>query len=75
MVRKYIIVADDQIKGFDKEIAKLEREWGAEEIELSDDCVSRKAVLNLFNTSDDYRWETTWIKRKIEKLPPVTPPP
>ena len=33
MIRKYIIVADDSIKGFDEGIAKLEREWGAEEIE------------------------------------------
>lgn len=32
MIRKYIIVADDSIKGFDEEIARLEREWGAEEI-------------------------------------------
>lgn len=37
MIRKYIIVADDSIKGFDEEIARLEREWGAEEIEP---CVS-----------------------------------
>ena len=33
MIRKYIIVADDSIKGFDEGIAKLEREWGAEEIQ------------------------------------------
>lgn len=32
MIRKYIIEADDSIKGFDEEIARLEREWGAEEI-------------------------------------------
>lgn len=37
------------------------------------DCISREAVLNLFNKSDDYRWETTLIKKKIEKIPPVTP--
>lgn len=37
MIRKYIIEADDSIKGFDEEIARLEREWGAEEIEP---CVS-----------------------------------
>lgn len=28
MIRKYIIVTDDSIKGFDEGIAKLEREWG-----------------------------------------------
>lgn len=32
MIRKYIIVADDSIKGFNEEIARLEREWGTEEI-------------------------------------------
>ena len=45
MIRKYIIVADDSIKGFDEEIAKLEREWGAEEIESCDDCISREMAL------------------------------
>lgn len=38
-----------------------------------EDCISRQAVLNLFNKSDEYRWETTWIRRKIEKLPSATP--
>lgn len=38
-----------------------------------DDCISRQAVLNLFNKSDEYRWETTWIRHKIEELPSVTP--
>lgn len=38
-----------------------------------EDCISRDAVLNLFSKSDEYRWETTWIRRKIEKLPSVTP--
>ena len=37
------------------------------------DCISREAVLNLFNKSDDYRWETTLIRKKIEKMPSVTP--
>ena len=45
MTKKYIIVADDSFKGFDKEIARLEREWGAEEIEPSEDCVSREQAL------------------------------
>lgn len=42
-------------------------------VEVCEDYISRQAVLNLFNKSDEYRWETTWIKRKIEKLPSVTP--
>ena len=37
------------------------------------DLISRQAVLNLFNKSDKYRWETSWIRRKIEKLPSVEP--
>lgn len=49
MIRKYIIVADDSIKGFDEEIAKLEREWGAEEIEPCEDCVSRESLLILLD--------------------------
>lgn len=43
------------------------------EQEPCEDCVSRRAVLNLFNTSDDYNWGMSLLKRKIEKLPPVTP--
>jgi hypothetical protein len=35
------------------------------------DCISKQAVLNLFNKSDEYRWETSWIRKKIEELPPV----
>ena len=46
MTRKYIIVADDSLKGFDEGIEKLERKWGAEEIEPCEDCVSREAVEN-----------------------------
>jgi len=35
------------------------------------DLVSRQAVLNLFNKSNEYTWEISLLKRKIEKLPPV----
>ena len=44
MIRRYIIEAEDSLKGFDEAIEKLEREWGAEEIESSEDCVIRKFV-------------------------------
>lgn len=47
MIRKYIIVADDSLKGFDEGIEDLERKWGAEEIEPCDDCISRQAVLGI----------------------------
>ena len=46
MIRRYIIVAEDSLKGFDEAIEKLEREWGAEEIEPCEDVISREAVLN-----------------------------
>jgi hypothetical protein len=38
-----------------------------------EDCVSRQAVLNLFNKSAYYSWEMCLLKRKIEELPSVTP--
>ena len=37
------------------------------------DYISRQAVLNLFNKSDEYSWKTSWIRRKIEKMPSVEP--
>lgn len=48
MIRKYIILADDSLKGCDEAIEKLEREWGAEEIEPSEDCISREQTLKAF---------------------------
>lgn len=44
MIKRYIIEADDSLKGFDEAIEKLEREWGAEEIEGSEDCISRDTL-------------------------------
>lgn len=81
MIRKYIIEADDSIKGFDGEIAKLEREWGAEEIEPSEDCIRREKTLNKINELlAEYilLMPTGWtlplnIAKTINELPPVTP--
>ena len=76
MNRKYIIVADDSIKGFDEEIAKLEREWGVEEIEPSEDCISRQAVLDYAKDTcldlDKYE-DTEVFCDEIKALPSVTP--
>lgn len=47
MIRRYIIEADDSLKGFDEAIEKLEREWGAEEVEGSEDCISRQAAIDV----------------------------
>ncbi len=81
MIRKYIIVADDSFRGFDEEIAKLEREWGAEEIEPCEDCISRKEVLEYLDkmpselTSDGRRMvrRRTLEEYISDTLPSVTP--
>lgn len=81
MIRKYIIVADDSIKGFDEGIAKLEREWGAEEIEPSEDCIRREKTLNKINELlAEYiplmpiGWTLPLnIAKTINELPSVTP--
>lgn len=73
MIRKYIIVADDSIKGFDEGIEKLEREWGAEEIEPCNDCVSRENALNGLIGTDLSGWQLAVALEAIEKLPPVLP--
>ena len=72
MTRKYIIVAEDSIKGFDEEIAKLEREWGAEEIEPCEDCISREGINEFINVqlTDNGEWassatnEGRWVEEK-----------
>ena len=77
MIRKYIIVADDSIKGFDEEIAKLEREWGAEEIEPCEDCISREEVMRILKTLYEFD-ELKDLKakqREVMNLPSVTPKP
>jgi hypothetical protein len=71
MTRKYIIVADDSIKGFDEGIAKLEREWGAEEIEPCDDCISREEAIRVAEQGQIQGYE--WEFKKLCNLPSVTP--
>ncbi len=71
MIRKYIIVADDSIKGFDEGIAQLEREWDAEEIEPCNDCISRQYLLD--NCVVDKVTMPYVPVNKIENAPPVTP--
>lgn len=81
MIRKYIIEADDSFKGFDGEIAKLEREWGAEEIEPSEDCIRREKTLNKINELiAEYiplmpiGWTLPLnIAKTINEMPTVTP--
>lgn len=80
MIRKYIIVADDSIKGFNREIAKLEREWGAEEIEPSEDAISREAAAEMLDEMP-MKITETWMDfyrkalNSLNKLPSVTPQP
>lgn len=44
-----------------------------EKQETCEDCVSKKAVLGLFNKSDMCSWAMSLLKRKIEEMPPVKP--
>lgn len=81
MIRKYIIVAEDSIKGFNEEIARLEREWGAEEIEPCEDAVSKEAVITKIEDEDRLSLMGAFcchdcamgFKEKIKELPSVTP--
>ena len=79
MTRKYIIVADDSIKGFDEEIAKLEREWGAEEIEPCEDCINREDILDyIAKLLSGYLYEEERERLEnltayIAEMPSVTP--
>ena len=79
MTKKYIIVADDSIKGFDEEIAKLEREWGAEEIEPNEDCISRQAIKEMLSEEwtkympMELDINLSFVMEKINELPSVTP--
>lgn len=75
MIRKYIIVAEDSIKGFDEEITRLEREWGAEEIEPCEDAVSRQALIDKATSWDAHFTdsEKAVSLTDIMSLPSVTP--
>lgn len=75
MIRKYIIIADDSIKGFDEEIARLEREWGAEEFEPCEDAVSRQALIDKATSWDAHFTdsEKAVSLTDIMSLPSVTP--
>lgn len=71
MIRRYIIEADDSLKGFDEAIEKLEREWGAEEIEGSEDCISREQAVYV---ASGYCAPQN-IADELRKLPSVQPQP
>jgi hypothetical protein len=74
MIRKYIIEADDSIKGFDEGITRLEREWGAEEIEPSEDAISRDAVMKCFEKWQPYMaTRILGYEQELSQLPSVTP--
>ena len=74
MIRRFIIVADDSLKGCDEAIEKLEREWGAEEIEPCEDCISREDVLKYQHIifENDKKYKVVFVEN-IENLPSVTP--
>ena len=41
--------------------------------EPSGNAINRQAVLDLFNKSSEYSWEMSLLRKKIEKMPSVTP--
>ena len=74
MIHRYIIEATDEVKGFEKAIEKLDREWGIEELEPCDDTISRQAVDDaIYDYSRACDVDYAQIMEYIEKLPSVTP--
>ena len=81
MIRRFIIEAEDSLKGCDEAIDKLVREWGAEEIEPCEDCISREAVRRIEPDTDAYpeAWNKDYERgfmdaiNMVLTLPSVTP--
>ena len=74
MIHRYIIEATDEVKGFEKAIEKLDREWGIEELEPCDDTISRQAVDDaIYDYSRACDVDYAQIMEYIDKLPSVTP--
>lgn len=79
MIHRYIIEATDEVKGFEKAIEKLDREWGIEELEPCEDAISRLEVRDLLATwLTDNLTEETWealetIDGKVEDMQSVIP--
>ena len=73
MIRRFIIEAEDSLKGCDEAIDKLIREWGAEEIEPCEDAVSREAMWKTIHELEEHD-SPTWVWREmLAQLPSVTP--
>ena len=81
MIRRFIIEAEDSLKGCDEAIEKLVREWGAEEIEPCEDCVSREEVITKIEDEDRLSFMGCFcshdaamgFRETIKGLPSVTP--
>ena len=76
MIRRYILEAEDSLKGFNEAIEKLDREWGIEELKPCDDCVSRKAVEKITWEEPYYRDALNVlaeVRDRVRALPSVQP--
>ena len=79
MIHRYIIEVTDEVKGFEKAIERLDREWGIEELEPYEDAISREAVIQIIANklnpcTDMFKClEMSEIKEDVENLPSVTP--
>ena len=79
MIHRYIIEATDEVKGFEKAIERLDREWGIEELEPCEDAISRAEVHDLLATwlsdylTDETREALETINGKIGDMQPVIP--
>ena len=51
MIHRYIIEATDEVKGFEKAIERLDREWGINELEPCNDCISRAEAEAIFKNA------------------------
>lgn len=75
MIHRYIIEVTDEVKGFEKAIEKLEREWGIEELKPCEDAISRKEALECAQlvTDDDGIMHEVIHVDDIKDLPSVMP--
>ena len=53
MIHRYIIEATDEVKGFEKAIEKLDREWGIEELEPCEDAISKQALIERIDNAEE----------------------
>lgn len=69
MIHRYIIEVTDEVKGFEKAIERLDREWGIEELEPCEDCISREQAIKQCG----FGMTSLLIADCLRRLPSVKP--